>query len=141
MLITCMVPCPRLRPTHCDWKKIGINEVTVPNHSLVVGMCLHLFAGVLHLGVGLVLLLDTGVVGQEALAVLSLLVGLDERAAPAAARERNVDEAAALEVVLFADVLALHGHGDPVQAEAARAAEEQALRNMSVSSLMSTFAQ
>lgn len=78
--------------------------------------------------------MDTGVVLQEAFAMFSLLVALDERAEVATARERNVDEAAALEVVLFANVLSLHCHGDPVHAEAARAAVEEALMNLSVTS-------
>ena len=41
--------------------------------------------------------------------VRGLLVLLDERAAPAAAGRREIDEAAALEVVLCAHSGALHG--------------------------------
>lgn len=82
--------------------------------------------GILHLVVGLVLLLYTG--AQELLlAVLGLLVLLDQAAAVAAARGEDVLEARALQVVLVADVHALHGHGDPVKTKAASAAEEEAL--------------
>lgn len=61
--------------------------------------------------------------------MLGLLVLLDQAAAVAAARGEDILQARALQVVLFADVHALHGHGDPVEAEAASATEEQALRN------------
>lgn len=63
--------------------------------------------------------------------MLSFLVLLDQAAAVAAARGEEILEARALQVVLFANVHALHGHGDPVQTEAAGAAEEEALRDIS----------
>lgn len=57
-----------------------------------------------------------------------LLVGLGELAAAAAAGGGHVEEAVALEVVLGAHVGALHGHRDPVEGDAGRGAEEEALR-------------
>lgn len=55
------------------------------------------------------------------------LLLLDEVTQPAAAGEGDIGQTVALEVVLGADVGALHGHGDPVEAEAAGTAEEEAL--------------
>lgn len=87
-----------------------------------------LFAGrVGHLGsLGLILLLDARGL-QKLLTVSSLLVLLDETAATAAERRRQVTETAALEVVLFAEVGSLHGNGDPVQTAAHGTTEEEAL--------------
>jgi hypothetical protein len=51
------------------------------------------------------------------------------RPGPGSPGRRNVEEAAALEVVLGAQVGALHGHGDPVAADAARRAEDEALNS------------
>lgn len=59
--------------------------------------------------------------------MLGLFVLLDQAAAVAAARGEEIREAVALEVVLLANVHSLHGHGDPVQTEAAGTAEEEAL--------------
>lgn len=53
----------------------------------------------------------------------SLLLLLDKIAATAAAGGGNVDQAAALEVVLLADVGTLKGHGNPVKSEAAGSPE------------------
>lgn len=84
----------------------------------------HLLLAVLHAARRVVLLLD----GSAALLVRgNLLVLLDEIADAAAAGSCDVDEAAALQVVLGANLGALHGHGNPVQTEAAAAAEEEAL--------------
>jgi len=47
---------------------------------------------------------------------LDLLLLLDKRAAAAAARHQQICDAVALEVVLAADVGALHDHGNPVEA-------------------------
>jgi hypothetical protein len=55
---------------------------------------------------------------QLLLAQLSLLVLLDEIAEGAAARDGDVGDAAALEVVLAADLGALHRLGDPVETDA-----------------------
>lgn len=57
----------------------------------------------------------------------SLLLLLDEIAKSAAARQRDIGQAAALEVVLLADVGTLHRHGDPPETDTARTAEEKAL--------------
>lgn len=86
------------------------------------------------LGVGhapsrsLVLLLNTGGRGAAVLhAIGDFLLLLNEIAQSAAARQGDVRQARALEVVLLADVGALHRHGDEVQTEAAGTAEEKAL--------------
>jgi len=55
------------------------------------------------------------------------LLLLNQAAQPAAAGQGDIGQTAALEVVLCADVGALQGHGDPVEADAGRAAEEEAL--------------
>lgn len=96
---------------------------------------LRLLTGVSHAPrrLSLVALLDAlAGLRQQRLAVLGLLVRLRQLAAATAAGRRHVDEAAALEVVLGAQVRALHGHGDPVAADAARGAEEEALSYQSV---------
>ena len=64
---------------------------------------------------------------EQGLMVGGLLVLLDKRAAAAAAGRGNVHEAAAVEVVLLAHVRTLHGHGNPMEADARRTAEEKAL--------------
>lgn len=82
-----------------------------------------------HAAAGLVLLLDAALVaGEQRLAVLGLLVLLRNVAAAAAARRGEVDEAAALEVVLGAQVGALQGREADVARHAARGAEEEALK-------------
>jgi hypothetical protein len=63
---------------------------------------------------------------EETFAVSSLLIGLHQCAARAAERRQKILDAAALEVVLLANVLALHGSGNPVDTEAWGAAEEEA---------------
>ncbi len=68
-------------------------------------------------------------VGLRASRASASLVLLDERAEPAAARKSDVGEAGTLEVVLGADVGALHRHGHPVEPEAARSTEEEALHH------------
>lgn len=60
------------------------------------------------------------------LAVLGLLVLLDEIAATTAACSSEIDKAAALKVVLLAEVSALESERDPVKTEAGRAPEEEA---------------
>ena len=63
---------------------------------------------ILHAGAGLVLgVLDA--VAEQLLTMLSLLVLLDQTAAAAAARKQQVGDAVALEVVLLAHILTLHG--------------------------------
>lgn len=89
--------------------------------------------GVSHAAAGLVLLLDAALVtGEQRLAVLGLLVLLRNVAAAAAARRGEVDEAAALQVVLGAQVGALQGREADVARHAARGAEEEALRRGTV---------
>jgi len=73
---------------------------------------------------GLILLLITA--GDQRLAVGCFLLLLDERAASAAQREGNVAEAAALQVVLVADLGALHRQGDAGETDDGRTAEEKA---------------
>ncbi len=65
---------------------------------------------------------------QERLVMGGLLLLLDQIADTAAAGGGDVGDAVALEVVLLADIGALHGHGDPVKTEASRGTEEEALR-------------
>lgn len=92
-----------------------------------------LLLGVSHAAAGLVLLLDAALVtGEQRLAVLGLLVLLRNVAAAAAARRGEVDEAAALQVVLGAQVGALQGREADVARHAARGAEEEALRRGTV---------
>lgn len=67
------------------------------------------------------------------LAVLGLLVLLDEIAATTAACSGEVDETAALKVVLLAEVSALESERDPVKTEAGRTPEEEALMTADVS--------
>jgi hypothetical protein len=67
---------------------------------------------------------------QELLVVLGLLFLLDQVAESAAARGSNVGDAGTLEVVLVTDIHALHGFWDPVETEAHRGKEEQALFGM-----------
>lgn len=74
---------------------------------------------------GLVLLLDRVV--EQRFAVLDLLVLLHQRAAPAAAGRGEVAEAAALEVVLLADLLALHRHHAGRKGDAGGSEEQEAL--------------
>ena len=66
-------------------------------------------------------LLAVGVLaGHDALlllADLALLLSLDQRAATTAARLGDINNAGALQVVLFADILHLHRLQDPVKAE------------------------
>ena len=73
------------------------------------------------------MLLDAAL-GQEGLAVGRLLLLLDEVAEAAAAGRGDVDQARALEVVPLADLGALQRQRDPVEAEAAGAGDEQALK-------------
>lgn len=61
------------------------------------------------------------------LSILALLLGLHERAAQAAVALEQVFGAGALEVVLFAQVLLLHGVEDEGDAAVAREEEEEAL--------------
>jgi hypothetical protein len=61
------------------------------------------------------------------LTVLSLLVLLNEIAATTAACSGEVDEAAALEVVLLTEVGALEGERNPVKTDAGGTPEEEAL--------------
>lgn len=61
------------------------------------------------------------------LTILGLLVLLDEIAATTAACSGEVDETAALEVILLTEVGALESERDPVKTEAGRTPEEQAL--------------
>jgi hypothetical protein len=80
--------------------------------------------GICHAARRLVLLFNGGaalLVGRH------LLVLLDEIADAAAAGRGDVGEAAALEVVLGADLGALHRHRDPVETDAPGTAEEKAL--------------
>jgi hypothetical protein len=77
-----------------------------------------LAAGVLHGG---------ALAGELLLPELGLLLLLDEVADGAAAGCGDVGQAAALQVVLLADLRALDRLGDPVQAEHGGAEEEQAL--------------
>lgn len=84
----------------------------------------NLFGGVGHVVVGLVLLGDSTALG---VAVDGFLLLLDEIAEAAAAGGGDVDQAAALEVVLLTDVGALEGHGDPVETDAGGAEEHEAL--------------
>lgn len=81
-----------------------------------------------HLLVGLIALLAL----VERLTVGNLLILLDKIAASTAAGSGDIDQAAALEVVLLTDVGALKGHGDPVKSEARRSPEHQALRMLVV---------
>jgi hypothetical protein len=76
----------------------------------------------------------TRLVAQLLLALLDFLLLLDEGAAAAAARCQAVRHEVALQVVLVADVGALHEHGDDVQTEAARRPEAQALIVISLAS-------
>jgi len=64
---------------------------------------------------------------QLLLAQLGLLVLLNEIAKGAAARRGDVSDAVTLEVVLAADLSALHRLRDPVETDACRGKEEQAL--------------
>ena len=59
--------------------------------------------------------------------MLGFLLLLDQIAKHTAAGGGDVGRAVAAEVILVAHVGALHGHGNPVQRDAARGAEEQAL--------------
>lgn len=72
-----------------------------------------------------VLVLDRG--GGVGAALFDLLLLLDQGAAGAAARERDIGEAATAEVEAGAHLGALHGGRDPVKTEAGGAAEEEAL--------------
>lgn len=81
-----------------------------------------------HAARGLVRLLDALAAGEQGLAVLGLLVLLGQAAAAAAARLREVGEAAALQVVLGAQVGALQRvHDERAAGHAGRGAEEDAL--------------
>lgn len=59
-----------------------------------------------------------GLLSQFPLALLGLLVLLDEGAAATAAGGEQIGDEVALQVVLAADVGALEDHGDPVQSKA-----------------------
>lgn len=85
--------------------------------------------------IGLVRRLHT-LPAEQPFAVLGLLVRLDHGAAVATAREGEILETRALEVVFLADAHALHGEGDAVKAEAAGGAEEEALGARGISMLM-----
>jgi hypothetical protein len=97
-------------------KTSELDRDMLPKHGYV-----RLVGRVGHLLVGLVSLANDG-----GIAVGSLLLLLDKIAATAAAGGGNVDQAAALEVVLLSDVGTLKGHGDPVKSEAAGSPEHQA---------------
>lgn len=83
-----------------------------------------LLDGIRHPPRRLILLLDSPALP---LPIRHLLVLLDDIAARAAARLEDIRAAVALEVVLVADIGALHGGGDGRQAQHAGAAEEKAL--------------
>jgi len=83
-------------------------------------------AGVDHALLALELLRDDAAAAKQSLAVLGLLVLLDDGAEAAAAGEGNVGEAAALKVVLVADLGALHDEGDDGKANAGGTDEEKA---------------
>lgn len=78
-------------------------------------------------------LLSTVLLVDDLLALpsLTLLLGLDDTAAQAAAGLQEVGGAVSLEVVFLADVLHLHGLHDPVYTEAGCEVEAQALENVS----------
>jgi len=86
-----------------------------------------LLAGVSHALLGLVLLLHT-TLGKEGLLVGSLLILLDEGAAATAAGDEDIADAVAFEVVLGANVGALHGEGNEGETDARGADEEKALK-------------
>lgn len=74
--------------------------------------------------VGLLLLVG---VGEQSLATVDFLLLLHDGAAGAAPRLAEVAAARALDVVLFADVAALHGCRDAPDAEASGSAVEHTL--------------
>ncbi len=103
-------------------------QCSIPQNARFLPMaCSSLLLRVRHAGGRLVGLLLDAAAGEEALAVGRLLVLLGQVAAPAAARRGEVDEAAALQVVLVPEVGALEGGHDDVAGHAARRAEEEAL--------------
>jgi hypothetical protein len=83
-------------------------------------------SGVYHALVVRLILLRVAI-PQESLALLSLLLKLNEVAASTAERLGNILNAVTLEIVLVADIGALHASEDPVKTTACRAAEEKAL--------------
>lgn len=83
---------------------------------------------ILHTRVGPVPLFHARAIPSDVFAVFRLLVRLYKGAAPAAARQREVGEAAPLETVLFPDILALHGQRDPMYAKTPGGPKEKALQ-------------
>jgi len=81
--------------------------------------------GISHSAGGLVLSL-LNVRREELLMVLGLLVLLNEGAAATAAGEEDIGDAVSLEVVLFADVLALHGQRNKPETEAVDTTKKEA---------------
>jgi len=77
-----------------------------------------------HAAGGLIRLLNSA--GGQGLVGLGLLIRLDKRAENAAARESDVSDTVAFEVVLGAGVGALHRHRHPMETAETRGAEEEA---------------
>jgi hypothetical protein len=107
----CPIPHSIAFPVHCHHAHYA------HDHSLLLGSHNHTLVGILlhhHL---------------LPCVFLALLLGLNQRAAHAAARLEHIHHARTLEVVLLADVLHLHGlHGAGGARDAAREPEAYALR-------------
>ena len=104
------------------------SKLLLSPHTEIIFHPRSLLLRVRHAARGLVRLLDALAAGEQGLAVLGLLVLLGQAAAAAAARLREVGEAAALQVVLGAQVGALQRvHDERAAGHAGRGAEEDAL--------------